>query len=205
MPFNFSENFDVAYQIIDQLHHGHEEYGSLVDIANQATQIRELYDCFELEGLTFHDVDSLINDAKKMKHVWDLVSLALATQNSCKSIRWCDIYVKNVVDSVKNLECLVDDLGINASSWPVLQVLKVMVKNLQLSLTLVGKLQNNCLRSRHWKQLMRITGTSFTIDDKLLLGDMLSLQLHNHEKSILELVDKACKEFEIEKKLNEIE
>ena len=205
MPFEFLEDCNIAYDIIDQLHHGHNEFGSLLEISHEVLHLNELQDCFELEMVQFNDVDSMLAEARSLKHIWDAVSIAVMTNNVLKAVRWSDIQMEYSLQSAKELDALVNKIPDDEGSWSVVQALKQYVTNLNKSLILVNNLQNSYLRSRHWKQLMRITGMSFTIDEKFSLGDMLALQLHSHEKAILELVDKAGKEFEIEKKLDEIQ
>lgn len=59
----------------------------------------------------------------------------------------------------------------------------------QACLPLIDDLSNPAMRTRHWKQLVRVTGGALTIDNDMLkrmtLGELLSLGLQS----------KACRQF----------
>jgi dynein heavy chain len=61
------------------------------------------------------------------------------------------------------------------------------------------------MRERHWKQLMRATSKTFTLDEKFSLGDMLALSLHTCVDTVTETVERAQKELVIEKALLKIQ
>ena len=62
-------------------------------------------------------------------------------------------------------------------------VVKLMMKNfsLQACLPLIDDLSNPAMRTRHWKQLVRVTGGALTIDNdtlkRMTLKELLSLGL----------------------------
>ncbi|CBY35491.1 unnamed protein product [Oikopleura dioica] len=53
------------------------------------------------------------------------------------------------------------------------------------SLRVVAELQNPSIRDRHWHQLMNATGVRFTMDEKTSLDDLLKLNLHEFEDTVL--------------------
>ena len=83
--------------------------------------------------------------------------------------------------------------------------LEEQVKALLTSLPLVADLHHPSMRERHWKQLMRATSKTFTLDDKFSLGDMLALSLHTCVDIVSETVERAQKELVIEKALLKIQ
>jgi dynein heavy chain len=83
--------------------------------------------------------------------------------------------------------------------------LEEQIKALLTSLPLVSDLHHPSMRERHWKQLMRATSKTFTLDEKFSLGDMLALSLHTCVDTVTETVERAQKELVIEKALLKIQ
>ena len=61
------------------------------------------------------------------------------------------------------------------------------------------------LRERHWDQLVVATKVKFTMDADTTFADLLSLNLHNFEDDVQNIVDKACKEMAMEKIIKDLE
>ena len=83
--------------------------------------------------------------------------------------------------------------------------LEEALKAMQTSLPLVSALHHPAMRPRHWKQLMKATGTHFSMDESFSLGALMRLGLHQHVDACSEIVDRAEKELVIEKALRKIE
>ena len=90
-------------------------------------------------------------------------------------------------------------------SWHAYLGLETTVKNMLTSLRAVGELQNSAIRDRHWNQLVQATRVQFIMSDDTTLADLLSLNLHNFEDEVHNIVDKACKEMGMEKLLADLE
>jgi dynein heavy chain len=88
--------------------------------------------------------------------------------------------------------------------WHAYLGLETTVKNMLTSLRAVGELQNSAIRDRHWDQLVQATRVKFTMSDETTLADLLSLNLHNFEDEVHNIVDKACKEMGMEKMLTDL-
>jgi hypothetical protein len=52
---------------------------------------------------------------------------------------------------------------------------------------------------------MRATGHTFETDERFCLGDLLSLKLHFYEREVLEIVDRAQNEEQVELQLSELD
>ena len=89
--------------------------------------------------------------------------------------------------------------------WHAYAGLETTVKNMITSLRAVGELQNSAIRDRHWDQLVEATRVKFTMSDETTLADLLSLNLHNFEDDVHNIVDKACKEMGMEKMLIDLQ
>ena len=74
-----------------------------------------------------------------------------------------------------------------------------------VALPLVQDLQDEAIRERHWKKLMRVCGKSFVMDDKMSLQHLLALNLQNFVDSVAETVEQARMELKIDKQLARID
>ncbi|KAK2190792.1 hypothetical protein NP493_68g02022 [Ridgeia piscesae] len=65
------------------------------------------------------------------------------------------------------------------------------------------------MRTRHWKQLVRVTGGAVQIDNetlkKMTLGELLSLGLQQHVDDVRAIVQRAIKDLSIEQSLKTYE
>ena len=66
-------------------------------------------------------------------------------------------------------------------------------------------LQSPTLRQRHWKQLIRVTGSNLLSEADIRVGDMLALNLTLHAREVEDLVQGAEMENDIEIQLSKIE
>lgn len=69
---------------------------------------------------------------------------------------------------------------------------------------MLTSIQNPSIKERHIDELRTIVGFYFEINEQTTLNDLLMLKLHMHEDQVKELVDKAVKEQQIEKALQEV-
>jgi dynein heavy chain len=109
-----------------------------------------------------------------------------------------DIECKQFARHIRNLDKEV-------RAWDAFTGLESTVMNTLTSLRAVAELQNPAIRDRHWKQLMQVTGVSFTMDQDTTLAHLLQLQLHHFEDQVQGIVDKAVKEIGMEKTLKELQ
>ena len=70
---------------------------------------------------------------------------------------------------MKKLQKEVKLLVKHSRSWPVYKQLAQTLADMLVALPLVQDLQDEAIRERHWKKLMRVCGKSFVMDDKMSL------------------------------------
>eukprot|EP01051_Picozoa_sp_SAG22_P026690 SAG22_NODE_8549_length_646_cov_1.279707_1_plen_203_part_10 len=78
---------------------------------------------------------------------------------------------------------------------------EIIVKNMLVSLPLVGDLRHPSMRDRHWAELMSVTNKHFEFTDGFKLKDLLDLELHKFGDDVGEIVDQAQKEEKMEQTL----
>jgi len=212
MPFQFSENYDEAYKIIDLYHHGPTDpvtlpLGSLVGIQETVAHLNGLQELFEMNVTEYREIKQAVDQAIALKELWDMISLVLKLFDEWKKAKWNDISVEvceKLQDVAKNLAKDVKNMSRGAKMWPAHKGVEDTVKNMQTTLPLITDLKNPAMRERHWKQLARATGVSFAMDERFSFGDLMALKLHNFVDDVGEIVDRASKELNIEKQLKKI-
>ena len=82
----------------------------------------------------------------------------------------------------KQLE-VVKGLPDDSVTWDVYMGLHESITTIQACLPLIDDLSNPAMRTRHWKQLVRVTGGAIQIDNdtlkRMTLGELLSLGLQS--------------------------
>jgi len=186
MPFQFSENYDDAYKIIDLYHHGPTDpvtlpLGSLVGIQETVAHLNGLQELFEMNVTEYREIKQAVDQAIALKELWDMISLVLKLFDEWKKSKWNDITVEvceKLQDAAKFLAKDVKNMSRGAKMWPAHKGVEDTVKNMQTTLPLITDLKNPAMRERHWKQLARATGVSFSMDERFSFGDLMALKLH---------------------------
>jgi len=206
MPFHYSENVEKAYAAIDDLHHGKSvEHTTVLGIIVEMLDLNRLQECFEIDILSYEDVEICRHESVLLKFVWDAISLVLAVYSKWRHIRWADVKVEELQEINDLLLEHVQALDPSVEKWHCYQDLMKAILDTQKTLPLLEALKHRSMRPRHWKQLMRATGVSFEIDERLCLGDLTTLKLHLYVQQVTAIVDSAQKEALIEVQLGELD
>jgi dynein heavy chain len=219
MPFEYTEDYDSAYEKIDLMYSGPNDFemsvgdeskpddmvqmkmGSVLDMQAASKNLNELQELFELYVIEYREIAACGKDATNIKQVWDVISMVQNIYVEWKKTKWDDINVEELQEQNKKLQKEVKGCDKVVKNWPCYKGLEDSVKNMQSSLPLVEELRSKAMRDRHWNQVMRACGVSFKMDDSFTFGSMLALELHKYEDDVLEIVDRATKELGIEKQL----
>jgi dynein heavy chain len=218
MPFEYLEDFNLAYKKIDAVHHGPNDLkllptenlpnggpmGSLKEIKAAAVELNELQELFELYVIEYREINQCEKDSWQLKRVWDVIAMVQTIYMEWRKTKWNEINVEMLQEENKKLQKEVKNCDKAVKNWPCYKGLEDAVKNMQTSLPLVEELHHPAMRERHWSQLMRACGMTFKMDDKFTFGGMLDLELHRFEDDVLEIVDRAQKELTIEKQLQKL-
>ena len=198
-PFGYSPKWEKPYEILRKFD------GEIIEMEGRAADLVELQDLFELTVTPFRDIANCRRDIVHLKSCWDMVAMLESTFETYKGIKWADIDTDVLTDECKKLAKVVRAMDKFVKNWGCYKGCEDAVKNMMTSLPLVSDLAHPSMRERHWKQLMRATGKSFTKDDNFTLGNLLDLGLHNFQDEVADIVDRAQKELIIEKQLAKID
>lgn len=91
-------------------------------------------------------------------------------------------------------------------SLPTFKLLENKLFNFKESLPLVVSLKYDAMKSRHWQQLMNVTGVIFDISLKTLtLSNIFAMDLHKYSTTVEGIINQAVQEGKIENDLVKID
>ncbi|XP_067914454.1 dynein axonemal heavy chain 17-like [Heterodontus francisci] len=140
-----------------------------------------------------------------LKELWDMAILVSLTIEDWKTTKWKNISVENMDADCKKFVKDLRSMDKEIRAWDAYSGLDNLIKNTMTSLKAVSELQNPAIRERHWQQLMQATKVNFVMSEETTLADLLSLQLHNFEDEVRNIVDKSVKESGMEKVLGQLD
>ena len=194
-------NFDAQNPYIG-INEAHKEMKEMEEVMNE---LKENATLFEVNIPDYKQLKASRKDVVLVKEVWDLNNVVLGSMQDWKGTLWSEINIENMENDTKRFAKDIRTIDKEARSWDVFSGLETEVKNMITSLRVVAELQNSSIRDRHWHQLMNATGVRFTMNEETTLEDLLRLNLHEHEDTVKEIVDKSVKEMGMEKMLKELE
>jgi dynein heavy chain len=159
MPFDYRENVDEVYCLIDAMHHLQKSeknhLGSITEIINAAKRLNELQELFELYVIEYRETAQCLKETIMLKELYDMINMVTNTFTQWKTTKWDAIDVEFLGDACKSITKGIKSMNKNLKNWPGFKGLEDAVKNMQTSLPLVEELHHPAMRDRHWKQLMK--------------------------------------------------
>ncbi len=204
LPYNYDERMDInqingCYDIIT------EYYKKLLTIEAEAREYENLENLFELEQTNYKQLKDCRQDLKNLKIFWDACGLVTYTYNSWKIKSWKSIKSDILQETNKGLSNQIKALPKETRGFKGYAVIEKKVKNMQTLLPLISSLHSEFMESRHWQEIIQITGREIDpLSPNFCFNDILEMELYNYEIAVNEIVDKAQKEAKIDKKLKQI-
>lgn len=160
---------------------------------------------FEVNVPDYKQLKQCRKEVCQLKELWDTIGMVTSSIRAWETTPWKEVNVEALDWECKRFARHIRNLDKEVRAWDAFTGLESTVLNTLTSLRVVAELQNPAIRERHWRQLMRATGASFTVDEDATLAHLLQLQLHHFEDEVRGIVDKAVKEMAMEKTLKELQ
>nr|XP_057927697.1 dynein axonemal heavy chain 10-like isoform X1 [Doryrhamphus excisus] len=159
----------------------------------------------DLPVTVYPEIVSIQKDMNGFQKIYDIYRNQKAAKNVWSQTLWVDLDInmlqEGVEDFVKDLRKLPKDVR----ALPVACFVEGRMKEFRDSLPLLLDLKNEALRERHWKELMKRTGTAFDMNpSSFTLENMFAMELHKYADVIGDIVTSAVKELGIEKSVKEV-
>ncbi|XP_044296574.1 dynein axonemal heavy chain 10 isoform X1 [Varanus komodoensis] len=160
---------------------------------------------FDLPITMYPDLIKMQNDMKGLRQIYGIYKLQRAAKEEWSQTLWVNLNVQVLQEGIEGFLKTLRKLPKHVRSVPVAYHLEMKMKAFKDSIPLLLDLKNEALRERHWKELMRRTGTSFDMaTETFTLENMFAMELHKYSDVINEIVGSAVKELSIEKGVKEI-
>lgn len=154
-------------------------------------------------------VDRMKDDLVEMEKVWDVSDELDKYIASSESIIWSSINAEALEDGGKAQLKAVKGLHKSIRWSDAFKSVDKRCKDFLSTIPLIALLGAKAMRPRHWKLLMKASKATNFIppcdNDKMLLGELLGLDLHKLSNEVEEICDQAVKEEKMEITLEQIE
>jgi dynein heavy chain len=171
----------------------------------------ELYqsgeELFALKKTDYPELAKTKQELSLLDRLYGLYVDVLETGKAWREILWMD--VKDQIDDMgAKIEKFAADckrMPSRLRDWQAYKDLQQTIIDFQTVLPLMLELSKPAIKTRHWGEVMKVTGKTFNVDGaELKLQTLLDAKLENYKDEIDEITDSAEKQQSIEIKLVEI-
>eukprot|EP00940_MAST-03C_sp_MAST-3C-sp2_P002393 g2393.t1 len=171
----------------------------------------ELYrsgeELFAMKKTEYPELAKTKNELRLLDRLYGLYVSVIETADTWRELLW-----QNARSQIDSMEKTVAGFAQKCATmpkklrdWQAYADLSAKIKSYQTILPLLRALSEKSIKTRHWGQVMDLTGKSFNVDGaELKLATLLDSGLERFEDEIVEIAESASKQLEIELKLNEI-
>ncbi|CAF1177522.1 unnamed protein product, partial [Rotaria sordida] len=175
----------------------------------QALDYKQLQSLLDTNIVDFSKLDLFRETLKHLTLTWKTVKDIRQNLEEIKQEQWQKLDSKQVLlSSDKHLENL-QSLPKLVRSWDIYTFTEDHIKRIKICAQLLDDLSNSALRTRHWKQLIRLTGGNTLMDSdtfrQLTFGKLFTLSFQDHADEIRATVKRAEKDFQLESTLKTYE
>jgi len=162
---------------------------------------------FALPLTDYPELEATRNELKLLQKLYDLYVDVIDTSKTWREIRWVDFQsqVEKITEKVEKFSSKCRKMPTTLREWPAYNDLSKQIKDFQVVLPLLSELCKDCVKPRHWKEVMEVTGVTFKIENsEMKMSELLDAHLEDHRESVEEICESAEKQQTIETKLGEI-
>eukprot|EP00804_Cyclotella_cryptica_P004521 CCRYP_006874-RA/>CCRYP_006874-RA protein AED:0.08 eAED:0.09 QI:0/0/0.5/1/0/0/2/139/4220 len=171
-----------------------------------------LCNIFELGGLIASSqkhLEDMKTDLLEMTKLWEVSAKLETLIDSSKNMFWKDLNLDTLEECAKSKLKEVKALH-KCTRWcDAFTSIDKICKDFLATIPLIVLLGSKCMRPRHWKSLINITGAKNVVppcdNDSVPLGDVLTMNLLKFSNDVEEICDQASKEDKMERTLKQIE
>ncbi|KAL7490113.1 hypothetical protein ACHAW6_015825 [Cyclotella cf. meneghiniana] len=147
-------------------------------------------------------------DLVEMTKLWEISEKLEALIDSSKTILWKDLNLSTLDDCAKSIHKEVKALH-KCTQWcDAFKTVDKVCKDFLATIPLIVLMGSKCMRPRHWKTFINITGAKNVVlpcdSDSVLLSDILTINLLKFSNDVEEICDRASKEEKMETTLRQI-
>ena len=162
---------------------------------------------FALPLTEYPELEATRKELKLLQQLYDLYVDVIDTSKTWREIRWVDFQVQvgTISERVEKFANKCRKMPATLREWQAFIDLSKQIKDFQIVLPLLQDLCQDCIKARHWKEVMHVSKTQFKIDSiDMRLSELLDAHLEAHQDSVEDICEAAEKQQTIETKLLEI-
>ncbi|XP_022902554.2 dynein axonemal heavy chain 10 [Onthophagus taurus] len=145
------------------------------------------------------------DDFKCFEQIYKIYNAQKCARDVWGRTLWANLNPQALIDGIEVFLKDFRKLSKEVRSYPIAQVLDLLMKNFKGTVPLMVALKNEALRERHWKQLMEKTGQFFDMSpDRFTLDNMFAMELYKYQEIAEEIINAAMKELGIEKGVQDV-
>ncbi|XP_058857324.1 dynein beta chain, ciliary-like isoform X3 [Acipenser ruthenus] len=178
-------------------------------LQREAKDLKELQELLEATVVDFSVLNECHRTVRNLTLLWQKVEVIQKQQTQWKTQPWQDLDTVQLINNTNQQLQIVQSLPREVRGWDIYAGTLESVNVIQLTLPLIEDLLNPAMRTRHWKQLVRLTGGQLysTPENirRMTLADLITLGLQRHADHVKTIVDRAVKDVTIESGLKTCE
>ena len=172
---------------------------------------REIYTAgellFALRTTRYPDLDRTKREVALLDQLYTLYLEVVKTMDVNRQLTWHAAVgaLPALSEKVASFDTRCRRLPKKLREWDAYKELRQTVTDFQDILPLLQQLSQDCMKQRHWAQIMEITGKSFNMEGELFkLATLLDAHLLEHKEEVEDVCEAAVKQAQIEAKLTDI-
>jgi len=209
LPYDTTE---ATPEIVNKSYELIEDYFDRIGtFEEEAKKLKAKEALFGLQRTDFKKLKEYKNELKLLKYMWDMIAYVEGLFEDWKIMPWKEI--KSTEDMIQELKTIKEKVMIQTHPknklirrWGAFIGLEERIKQMYIVLQQVDRLHADCIKQRHWNQLMKIIKQEINIGNpNFCLNDLIQLKLFDFQDDVNELYALATKEAQMEKQLVQIE
>ncbi|CAD7937234.1 unnamed protein product [Amoebophrya sp. A120] len=189
---------------VERLRRFQEEF----DIRNRKRQIYRLgEDLFGLPHQQYPQLEKTESELAYLSQLYDLYVVVLDTIRDWKELLWQDVpeHMEKMSATTEKFQARCKRMPKVLRDWEAYHELKKQIDDFSEVLPLFLELSKKSIMSRHWKQVMDLTGKDLPIDsENFKLQSLIDANLNEYADEVNDICESADKQLVIERKLAEI-
>eukprot|EP00049_Salpingoeca_infusionum_P010521 m.181684 g.181684 ORF g.181684 m.181684 type:complete len:5518 (-) comp14663_c1_seq3:1709-18262(-) len=149
---------------------------------------------------SYPELDRTHQDLSRLERLYGLYESFLQQQQRFLECLWVSAQLQVVEDELLSMQTSLNTLPDDLKVWAAFKEMTTAVKNQLEVLPLLKRLAAPCIRDRHWREIMHMTGVTFPLEG-LTVQKLMSLELPKYAPKIEELTRSALGEAELESSL----
>ncbi|ETN24826.1 hypothetical protein PPTG_01014 [Phytophthora nicotianae INRA-310] len=177
-------------------------------VLKQKKHIAEILECEELMDPCASILSSIQRTLGHCHQMWESISEVTRKIDLSREIPWSMIDGIVLEEEAKAFLSLVKATHKDIRDCDAFKKFERLVKDFLSTCPLFQALRHPSMRRRHWQDLIAVTGKTFECPDdnpSLKFTDILALNLHEFQRDVEEITDRAQKEAKQESVLQELE